>query len=30
MVSANDVFGIEIEAVSSATKASLVLQCNAT
>ncbi len=29
-VSANDVFGIEIEAVSSATKASLVLQCNAT
>ena len=30
VVSANDVFGIEIEAVSSATKASLVLQCNAT
>jgi hypothetical protein len=29
-VTANDIFGIEIEAVSSATKASLVIQCNAT
>lgn len=29
-VSANDIFGIEIEAVSSATKASLVIQCTAT
>lgn len=29
-VSANDIFGIEIEAVSSATKSSLVIQCNAT
>jgi hypothetical protein len=28
-VSANDIFGIDINAVSSATKASLVLQCNA-
>jgi hypothetical protein len=28
-VSANDIFGINIEAVSSATKASLILQCNA-
>ena len=28
-VSADDIFGIDIEAVSSATKASLILQCNA-
>lgn len=28
-VSANDIFGVNIEAVSSATKASLILQCNA-
>jgi hypothetical protein len=28
-VAANDIFGIDINAVSSATKASLVLQCNA-
>lgn len=28
-VSANDIFGVNINAVSSATKASLVLQCNA-
>jgi len=28
-VAANDIFGINIEAVSSATKASLVIQCNA-
>lgn len=28
-VSANDIFGVDINAVASATKASLVLQCNA-
>jgi hypothetical protein len=28
-VSANDIFGINIEAVASATKVSLILQCNA-